>query len=93
MLAWCFVLFVLGILAFLDSQFNYGYLFRTTNSLMFLLVSLGILVRTRILQKWGFREQLIINNDELRDQLVALRKSKASEEKGNHEKAVPSKTT
>ncbi len=81
MLAWSLVLFFLGIMAFLDSQFNYGSLFRTANSLMFLLVSLGILIRTRMLQKWGFREQLIINNDELRDQLVALRNSRAATEK------------
>ncbi len=89
MLAWSLVLFVLGILAFLDSQFNYGFLFRTVNSLMFLLVSLGILIRTRMLQKWGFREQLIINNDELRDQLVSLRNSRAAAEKEKPKQEAP----
>jgi len=73
---WSLVLFVLGILAFLDSQFNYGYLFRTANSFVFMLVSLGILVRTRWLAKWGFRERLIENNEELRDRMLAMRDSK-----------------
>ena len=72
MLIWSIVLFALGILAFLDSQFNYGYLFRTANSTVFMLVSLGILVRTRILASWGFKEQLIENNDELRARLKEL---------------------
>ncbi len=46
MLAWCLVLFVLGVLAFLDFVFSMGELFRGLNSLMFLLVALGILIRT-----------------------------------------------
>jgi hypothetical protein len=77
MLIWSLVLFALGILAFLDSQFNYGYLFRTANSVVFMLVSLGILVRTRRLAKWGFREQVIENNEELRARMLAMRDSKA----------------
>ena len=46
MLIWCAVLFGLGILAFMDSIFNYGEIFRQVNSVLYLLTSLGLLVRT-----------------------------------------------
>jgi len=46
MLIWCAVLFTLGILAFMDSLFNYGEIFRQVNSVLFMLTSLGLLVRT-----------------------------------------------
>jgi hypothetical protein len=48
MLAWCSILFLLGVVAVLDSTFNYGELLRRVNSLLFMLVSLGLLVRTAI---------------------------------------------
>ncbi len=49
MLTWCAILFVLGILAFLDAMFNppYGDIFRKVNSLFFMLISLGMLIRLR----------------------------------------------
>ena len=81
MFFWSLVLFILGITAFLDSQFNYGYMFRTANSLVFMLVSLGILVRTRWLAKLGFKEQLIENNDALKARIQAMGKTDVS--KGN----------
>ena len=46
MLIWSAVLFVLGVLAFLDSMFNMGEIFRQVNSVVFLLVALALLVRT-----------------------------------------------
>ena len=46
MFFWCAVLFGLGILAFLDSVLNMGEIFRTVNSAIFMLLSLGLLVRT-----------------------------------------------
>jgi hypothetical protein len=46
MLIWCAILFTLGILAFMDSIFNYGEIFRQVNSVLFMLTSLGLLVRT-----------------------------------------------
>ncbi|MFH2035390.1 MAG: hypothetical protein ABIJ45_03220 [Candidatus Zixiibacteriota bacterium] len=47
MFVWCTVLFSLGILAFFDSVFNiYGDLFRQINSMFFMLISLGLLIRT-----------------------------------------------
>jgi hypothetical protein len=78
MLAWCTVLFVLGILAILDSQFNYGYLFRTANSFLFMLVSLGLLVRTRYKVKTGLREQMLMNHEKLMEELISLRALKDS---------------
>jgi hypothetical protein len=67
MLIWSSVLLALGALAFLDSQFNYGYIFRSVNSVLFMLVSLGLLVRTRILIKLGFQEHLISRNGRLEE--------------------------
>ena len=67
MLIWCSVLFVLGVLAFLDSQFNYGYIFRSATSILFMLISLGLLIRVRILMKMGFTERFIGTNKELQD--------------------------
>lgn len=46
MFIWCAILFVLGIAAFVDSIFNMGEIFRTANSVLFLLISLGLLIRT-----------------------------------------------
>ena len=46
MFVWCSVLFLLGILAFLDSIFNMGEIFRRVNSVLFMLTSLALLVRT-----------------------------------------------
>ena len=46
MFVWCGVLFFLGIFAFLDSLFNMGNLFRGVNSVLFMLISLALLVRT-----------------------------------------------
>lgn len=46
MLLWSAILFILGIAAFLDALFNYGEIFRKINSVLFLLISLAILVRT-----------------------------------------------
>ena len=46
MFIWCSVLFVLGIMAFLDSMLNMGDIFRQVNSVLFMLISLGLLLRT-----------------------------------------------
>lgn len=47
MLFWSTMLFLLGVMAFLDSIFNYGEIFRQANSFMFMLISLGVLIRLR----------------------------------------------
>ncbi len=46
MFIWCAVLFILGIAAFVDSILNMGEIFRTANSVLFLLISLALLIRT-----------------------------------------------
>ncbi len=57
MLIWCTVLFILGVLAFLDAIFNYGEIFRRVNSLMFMLISLGVLIRLRAERSRSKREK------------------------------------
>ncbi len=46
MYVWCSILVLLGIMAFLDSLFNMGEIFRQINSVLFMLISLALLVRT-----------------------------------------------
>jgi hypothetical protein len=58
MLVWAAILFGLGILAFLDSLFNYGEIFRRINSVLFMLVSLGLLVRTTMKMRMRHIETL-----------------------------------
>lgn len=59
MLWWSTILFILGVLAFLDSIFNYGEIFRQVNSFFFMLISLGILIRLRhiLRQKPGWESE------------------------------------
>ena len=51
MLIWALVLIVLGVLAFLDSLFAFGEIFRRVNAVMFLLVSLGLLFEIRYMRR------------------------------------------
>ena len=46
MLAWCTILFLLGVLAFMDSIFNMGEIFRQVNSVLFMLISVALFFRT-----------------------------------------------
>lgn len=46
MLIWSALMFFLGVMAFVDSVFNMGEIFRQVNSVVFLLVSLALLIRT-----------------------------------------------
>jgi hypothetical protein len=59
MLLWCALLFSLGILAFMDSLLNYGEIFRMINSVIFMLVALGLLVRTSMKMKQRTIENLV----------------------------------
>lgn len=72
MLAWCTIMFVLGILAFLDTIFNYGDIFRKVNSVFFMLISLGLLVRTSMKMKIKRIEGLVSRIEELEDQVTQL---------------------
>ena len=69
MLAWCSILFMLGIMAFLDTIFNYGEIFRKVNSVFFMLVSLGLLVRTSMKMKTKRMEALSKKIEELEGQI------------------------
>ena len=70
MLAWCGILFLLGILAFIDSMFNMGEIFRKVNSVLFMLISLGLLVRTttkmKAKQKERFENKVVNLEQEVR---------------------------
>ncbi len=75
MLVWCAVLFCLGVLAFMDSLFNYGEIFRQVNSVLFMLVSLGLLIRTTTKIKLRTVEGYMERIKQLEDELMALRQT------------------
>ncbi|HEX2897894.1 MAG TPA: hypothetical protein VHP63_07595 [candidate division Zixibacteria bacterium] len=56
MFIWCATLFILGVFAFLDSMFNMGDIFRQVNSVLFMLISLGLLIRTTTKMKSKTKE-------------------------------------
>lgn len=60
MFLWCGILFTLGILAFLDSIFNMGEIFRSVNSVLFMLISMALLIRTTTKMK----EKKLENSEE-----------------------------
>jgi hypothetical protein len=72
MFVWCTILFLLGITAFLDSMFNYGEIFRQINSVFFMLVSLGLLVRTTIKARGRIFERQVERINELENKVAEL---------------------
>lgn len=74
MLIWCAVLFFLGVAAFLDSLFTFGEIFRTINSIFFMLISLGLLIRVSTKIKEGKRESY-------EDRIQALKEKLKTQEK------------
>jgi len=76
MFLWCGVLFALGILAFLDSIFNMGDIFRRVNSVLFMLISLALLVRTTTKMKSQKKEEYEKRIFNLEQQVKNLEKSK-----------------
>lgn len=76
MLFWSAFLFLLGVTAFLDSIFNYGEIFRQINSVLFLLVSLGILIRTTTKMRQARFEKHTQRIDELEKKISELSKPK-----------------
>ncbi len=89
MLTWSIVLLLLGILAVIDSQVNYGHIFRSANSIVFMLLALGILIRTKVLGTKGFRERLVRKNLELEARVEELERSLAQLEKQQVEENIP----
>jgi hypothetical protein len=76
MLTWCAILFFLGVAAFLDSLFTFGEIFRKVNSVLFMLVSLGLLVRVSIKTKLGQRENYQGKIRELETEIQTLKQEK-----------------
>lgn len=76
MFLWCGVLFALGILAFLDSIFNMGDIFRRVNSVLFMLISLALLVRTTTKMKSQRKEEYEKRIFNLEQQVKNLENSK-----------------
>ncbi len=71
---WCSVLLFLGIAAFLDSIFTFGDIFRRINSVLFMLVSLGLLVRTSTKIRLAQRESYQKKIQELENRIADLTK-------------------
>jgi hypothetical protein len=71
MLIWCSILFILGVIAFLDAFYNYGQIFRSINSILFMLVSLAVLIRTvtkiKAARVEGYLERISSLKKELRE--------------------------
>ena len=81
MIYWCVILLGLGILAFLDTIFSYGDVFRRVNSVLFMLLSLGLLVRIKTMIKLKKMEKLIERNTELERQVAQFNNSHIPKEK------------
>lgn len=81
MLLWSAVLFFLGVAAFLDSLFNYGEIFRQVNSVLFLLLSLAILVRTTTKMKAAKMESLRMRIEDLEQKVTNLHGEKERRKK------------
>lgn len=72
MFIWCSLLFALGVLAFLDSLFNMGDIFRQVNSVLFMLISLGLLIRTTTKAKARRKEEYLKKIRALEQQVAVL---------------------
>lgn len=75
MLVWCALLFCLGILAFLDSVFNMGEIFRRVNSVLFMLISLALLIRTTTKSREATQEKFQEQIQSLEREVHKLRES------------------
>jgi len=81
MLVWCCVLLFLGVTAFLDNIFTQNEIFRTINSVLFMLVSLGLLVRISTKKRVGQTESYLKRIDELEQQVKNLSPTERSPQK------------
>jgi len=72
MLYWCIALFFMGVMSFLDNILSYGEIFRWINSALFMLVSLGILIRTEMMVKTGRIERLIEEVEYYKQEITRL---------------------
>lgn len=76
MLIWCSLLFLLGVLAFFDSIFNMGDIFRQINSVLFMLLSLGLFLRTTTKKKLQKLESFESENFNLKRKIQTLENSR-----------------
>ena len=75
MLWWCAFLFLLGILAFMDTLYNYGEIFRRINSVIFMMTSLGLLMRVSMKMKVRTTENYIEKIQRLENEVSSLKAS------------------
>jgi cytochrome c oxidase subunit IV len=87
MLVWCGFLFCLGVAAFLDTIYSYGEIFRRVNSVVFMLIALGLLVRTSMKMKIKRVEGLIAKVEDLEGELARF-KSSATHSKPQEKETV-----
>ena len=90
MLIWCGILFGLGIMAFMDSLFNYGEIFRQVNSVLFMLVSLGLLVRTTTKIRRAAMEKQVERLSSLEEELSVIRREQAERDRTGRERQFAS---
>jgi len=85
MLIWCSLLFFLGVAAFLDSFYNYGEIFRTLNSILFMATSLGLLVRIMRKSNARYIEGLLERIEKLQSRVSELETSKYMVKEGKQD--------
>ena len=88
MLIWCGILFGLGIMAFMDSLFNYGEIFRQVNSVLFMLVSLGLLVRTTTKIRRATVEKQVERLNALETELADIQKERTERQRAGRGQQV-----
>ena len=81
MVVWCLVLFGLGAVAFLDTQYNYGLIFRQVNAVMFMIISLALLYRITVKARIGARESLLTKLKNAQQEIDALKSQLADPDK------------
>ncbi len=89
MFVWCAILFLLGVSAFLDSMFNYGEIFRQINSVLFMLVSLGLLIRTTLKARAQVFERQVARIAELEQKVANLEGDSTATEESEPVESAP----
>jgi hypothetical protein len=77
MLIWCIILLLLGFLTYLDNFLMQGEIFRGLHPLLFILVALGLLIRTSIKQKEGQIERYVERIKRLEEKVQDLLESRS----------------
>ncbi len=77
MLIWCVMLLLLALITYLDNFLMNGEIFNGLHPALFILVALGILVRTSIKQKEGQLEKYIDRIKKLEEKVQTLIESRS----------------